>query len=79
MGNRTILEIGESLVLFQISIYYARIGDLNRFLNYRVQDIQHPEIWDKLIENILPVVSTAYQQVDSEIQQALERLARTAT
>jgi hypothetical protein len=44
-----------------------------------VQDIQHPEIWDKLIENILPVVSTAYQQVDSEIQQALERLARTAT
>jgi hypothetical protein len=76
ISNRSVLDIGETLLLFQISNYYARVGDLNRLLNWRIQDIQHPEIWDRRIEGIVSIVSLARTQVDYEIEQAIQRLGK---
>jgi hypothetical protein len=74
IGNHDVLAIGESLVLFQVSSYYARVGELNRLLTFRIQDPQ-PDKWDRKIADITYSVSFARGTVEYEIQRAVTRLA----
>jgi hypothetical protein len=71
-------EVDEPLLVFDISNYYARAEDLNRLLNLRVQ---HPTEsgWDRVINNLLPTLWVAQEQVRLKIDQAIERLGRQAT
>ena len=72
--NRSVLDIGERLLLFQVSNYYARVDDLNRILNWRIQDASHADMWDRRIEGFVATVSLARAQLDYEIEQAAQRL-----
>lgn len=74
MGNRSVLDAGETLVLFQVSSYYTRVWDLNRLLAFRIQDAR-PETRDRKIGETAYTVSTARIQVEYEIQQTLTRLS----
>jgi len=74
IGNRSVIDIGETLTLFEVSGYYGRVEELNRLLALRMQDTQHPENWDAQIANMANFVSFARNQADYEIQQAVERL-----
>jgi hypothetical protein len=75
---RSWYEVDESLVIFDISNYYARAEDLNRLLNLRVQ---HPAEsgYDRVINSFLPTLWVAQEQVRLEIDQAIERLGKLAT
>jgi len=75
MSNHSVLDVGESLVLLQVSIYYARIGDLNRLLTFRIQaPTPGAENWDPKIADMTDAVASARVQADYEIQQAVARL-----
>lgn len=78
IGNHSVLEIGESLILFQIGSYYERVGELNRHITWRIQDTQQPERWDTRIAALTDSVSLSRIQTEYEIQQAVIRLRQTA-
>jgi len=74
IGNHSVLDIGESLALFHLSAYYARVEELNRLLAWRIQDTQHPETWDRRIADLTDSVSLARVQAEYETQQVVARL-----
>lgn len=75
---RSLYEVGESLVVFEVSNYYARVEELNRLLNFRVQYATQSG-WDRVINNLLPTLWVAQEQVRLEIDRAIERLGKRAT
>jgi hypothetical protein len=79
ISDRNLFEVGESLAVFEIGNYYARVGELNRLLNFRIQYATHQGAWDREISGLLATLWVAQEQVKLEIDQAIERLERRAT
>ena len=80
LSDRVLFEVGESLVCFEVSNYYARVGELNRLLNFRIQyGEQRPGTWDRAIQGLVQTVWIARQQVGLEIEHAIGRLGRQAS
>lgn len=81
LSDRVLFEVGESLVCFEVSNYYARVGELNRLLNFRIQygERERPGTWDRAIQGLIQTVWIARQQVGLEIEHAIDRLSRQAT
>ena len=79
LSSRAPLELGESLITFQVGNYYARVWDLNRLLTWRIQTTENPEQWDQSIQGVLQVTSATQSQVDFEIRKAIERMGAGAT
>jgi hypothetical protein len=76
LSSRGTIEIGESLIMFEVGNYYARVWELNRTINLRIQDIKQPEAWDSAIENLVQIVSGQQSQIDLALQRAIERLGQ---
>lgn len=81
LSDRILFEVGESLTCFEVSNYYARVGELNRLLNFRIQygERERPGTWDRAIHGLVQTVWIAQQQVGLEIEHAVARLSRQAT
>ena len=78
ISDRNLAEIGESLVIFELSSYYARVGELNRLLSFRIQYSTHPGAWEREINSCVAMLWTGNAHVNLEIDQAIERLAKRA-
>jgi hypothetical protein len=78
LSDRILFEVGESLACFEVSNYYARVGELHRLLNYRIQygERERPGTWDRAIHGLVQTVWIAQQQVGLEIEHAIERLGQ---
>lgn len=78
LSDRILFEVQESLVCFEVSNYYARVGELNRLLNFRIQygERERPGTWDRSIQGLVQTVWIAQQQVGLEVEHAVERLGR---
>jgi hypothetical protein len=75
LSNRSVLEIKETQILFHVSNYYTRVGDINRLLAWRSQDQAHPENWDGRISDMVFTLASTRAQLDHDIQQTLARLS----
>jgi hypothetical protein len=79
ISDRNLAEIGESLVIFELGSYYARVGELNRLLSFRIQYSTHPGAWEREINSCVAMLWTGQAHVKLEIDQAIERLGKRAT
>ncbi len=79
ISDRNLAEIGESLVIFELSSYYARVGELNRLLSFRIQYGTHPGAWEREINSSVSMLWTGQAHAKLEIDQAIERLGKQAT
>lgn len=74
--DRDPAEIGETLISFELANYYFKVAGLNRLLDLRATSSQQSGAWDGLITNELGSLWGVLQQVEFEIQQAIDRLKR---
>jgi len=62
LSDRLLFEVEESLVCFEVSNYYARVSELNRLLNFRIQygERERPGTWDRSIQGLVQTVTALY-------------------
>jgi hypothetical protein len=71
LAAKSPLEAGESVLIFEVGNYYARVQELKGLLNLRMQDAAQPSVWDAPIENQARVLISQQAQMDFRLKKAV--------
>jgi len=75
-NSSLLLRVGQSLILFRISAYYARVAELNTLLNWYRQNQTPLESRDRRIGELGNSIALDRPQLEYETQQTIQSLTQ---